>query len=213
MNSNLLAAGLSGFGLGAGLIIAIGAQNAYVLRAGLRRQNVLAVTSVCFVVDCVLIALGAGGFAGLIAAFPGLPAAAAWAGALFLFIYGLRALRAALRPDVLVAAPPDQAASRGRRHAVATALALSLLNPHVYLDTVVLLGGIAATHPPDDRLAFAVGAIAASGAWFYALGFGAARLAPLFAKPLAWRLLDAAIAIVMWAIAASLVWGRLAAPP
>lgn len=211
MNNDLLAAGLSGFGLGAGLIIAIGAQNAYVLRAGLRRQHVLAVTSVCFLVDCILIALGAGGFASLIAAFPGLPAVAAWGGALFLFIYGLRALRAALRSDVLTPARAGGADAGGRRQAIATALALSLLNPHVYLDTVILLGGIAASHPPRDRTAFAAGAITASAFWFYALGFGASRLAPLFASPTAWRLLDAAIAAVMWSIAASLVWDRLAA--
>lgn len=199
-------AALEGFGLGAGLIIAIGAQNAYVLRQGLRRQHVFAVASVCFFIDCALIALGAGGFASLLRAVPSLPSLAAWGGALFLAAYSLRAFAAAARPQALEAAG---AAAGTRRAAVLTALALSLLNPHVYLDTVVLLGGVAARYPAGERLAFALGAMVASCLWFYGLGYGARRLAPLFASARAWRLLDAFVGCVMAALALSLVLGQL----
>lgn len=200
-------AALEGLGLGAGLIIAIGAQNAYVLRQGLRRQHVFAVASVCFLIDCVLIALGAGGFASLLRTVPSLPSLAAWGGALFLAAYSLRAFAAALRPQALKAS--DGAAGASRRAALTTALALSLLNPHVYLDTVVLLGGVAARYAGGERLAFALGAMLASALWFYGLGYGARRLAPLFASERAWRLLDAFVGCVMAALAASLVLGEL----
>jgi L-lysine exporter family protein LysE/ArgO len=200
-------AAVEGLGLGAGLIIAIGAQNAYVLRQGLRRQHVFAVASLCFLIDCSLIALGAGGFASLLRAFPSLPSLAAWGGALFLALYSLRAFAAALRPQALKAA--DSTGGSSRRAAVATALALSLLNPHVYLDTVVLLGGVAARYPGGERLAFALGAMLASGLWFYGLGYGARQLAPLFASARAWRLLDGFVGCVMAALAVSLVFGQL----
>jgi len=200
-------AALEGLGLGAGLIIAIGAQNAYVLRQGLRRQHVFAVASLCFLIDCTLIALGAGGFAGLLRAVPSLPSLAAWGGALFLAGYSLRAFAAALRPQSLTAA--EGAGGTTLKAALTTALALSLLNPHVYLDTVVLLGGIAARYPGGERLAFALGAMLASGLWFYGLGYGARRLAPLFASERAWRLLDGFVGCVMAALAASLVIGEL----
>lgn len=201
-------AALEGFGLGAGLIIAIGAQNAYVLRQGLRRQHVFAVAGLCFLIDCSLIAVGAGGFASLLHALPSLPAIAAWGGALFLAAYSLRAFAAAFHPETLRAGEAA-AGGAGLRAALATTLALSLLNPHVYLDTVVLLGGLAAQYPGDMRLAFALGAMAASGVWFYGLGYGAQRLAPVFASPGAWRLLDAFVGCVMAFLAVSLVIGQL----
>jgi len=135
-------AAVEGLGLGAGLIIAIGAQNAYVLRQGLRRQHVFAVASLCFLIDCSLIALGAGGFAGLLRSVPSLPSLAAWGGAAFLALYSLRAFTAAWRPQALTAS--EGANGGSLKAALATTLALSLLNPHVYLDTVVLLGGLAA---------------------------------------------------------------------
>lgn len=208
-----VSAALEGFGLGAGLIIAIGAQNAYVLRQGLRRQHVFAVAGLCFLIDCLLIALGAGGFASLLRTLPSLPTIAAWGGALFLAVYSLRAFAAALRPGALKAETADAPAGGSLKAALGTALALSLLNPHVYLDTVVLLGGLAAQYPAQDfggqRLAFALGAMAASGAWFYGLGYGAQRLAPVFARPAAWRLLDAFVGCVMAALAASLVADQL----
>lgn len=201
-------AAAEGFGLGAGLIIAIGAQNAYVLRQGLRRQHVFAVASLCFVIDCLLIAVGAGGFASLLQAVPRLPGIAAWGGALFLAAYSLRAFAAALHPGSLKASEGTEV-GKGLKVALATALALSLLNPHVYLDTVILLGGLAAQYAGGERLAFALGAMLASGLWFYGLGYGARRLAPFFASPRAWRLLDAFVGCVMAALALGLVVEQL----
>ena len=207
----MLALGIAaakGFGLGASLIIAIGAQNAFVLRQGLARDRVFLVAGLCFLCDAVLIALGAGGFAALITARPVLVAIAAWGGALFLLVYGGRALHSALSPGGLRAA--DKTAP-GTAWAIAgTTLAVSLLNPHVYLDTVILVGSLAAQFPGAERAAFALGAVAASFVWFYGLGYGAGRLAPLFARPAAWRVLDLAIAVVMWSIAAALIRDRLA---
>ncbi len=208
----MLALGIAaakGFGLGAGLIIAIGAQNAFVLRQGLARDRVFLVAGLCFLCDAVLIALGAGGFATLITARPVLVAIAAWGGAFFLLVYGGRALYSALSPGGLRAADGTEP---GTAWAVAgTTLAVSLLNPHVYLDTVILVGSLAAQFPGTERAAFALGAVAASFVWFYGLGYGAGRLAPLFARPAAWRVLDLAIAVVMWSIAAALIRDRLAA--
>jgi len=208
-----LTAALEGLGLGASLIIAIGAQNAYVLRQGLQRQHVLAVASLCFLIDCVLIALGAGGFASLLRSFPSLPGIAAWGGAAFLSFYSLRTFAAALHPGRLTAENGAGGNGTGNggsaKAALLTALAISLLNPHVYLDTVILLGGLAAQYPGGERLAFALGAMLASGLWFYGLGFGARQLAPVFASPRAWRLLDAFVGCVMAALAISLVAGQL----
>lgn len=201
-------AAIEGLGLGAGLIIAIGAQNAYVLRQGLRRQHVFAVASLCFVIDAVLIALGAGGFASLLRSVPSLPDIAALGGAAFLAAYSLRSFHAAVRPGRLTADSGDNP-DKGLHRALLTALALSLLNPHVYLDTVILLGGIAAQYAADERLAFALGAVLASCLWFYGLGYGAKRLAPFFASPRSWRLLDAFVGCVMAAIAIGLVVGQL----
>ncbi len=203
-----LVAFAQGVGLGGGLIIAIGAQNAYVLRQGLRREFALSVATICFLCDAALIALGVGGFGSLVAAFPALTRIAAWGGAAFLAWYGFRALRSALAPGALEADGAARAPSRSR--AVFTALALSLLNPHVYLDTVVLIGGIAGQYATATRPWFAAGAMSASLLWFYGLALGARRLAPLFKKPAAWRILDLVICAVMWSIAASLLRTTLA---
>lgn len=208
MTTVIVPAFLEGFGLGAGLIIAIGAQNAYVLRQGLKGEHVFAVAGLCFLVDVGLIALGAGGFASLIAAHAGATDFIAWAGAAFLFVYGLRAFHGAIKPGTLDARDARNAGGNLRAAAL-TALALSLLNPHVYLDTVVLIGGLAAQYPPGPRATFAFGAMAASLVWFFGLGYGAGKLAPVFAKPRAWRLLDIAIGCVMWAIAGGLLWERI----
>ncbi len=199
----------AGFALGASLIIAIGAQNAFVLRQGLRREHVLAVVVTCTLCDVALIALGAAGFGSLVRAFPAVTAIAAWGGAAFLFVYGALSFRSAARTEALHVAEKPTRALPSTGAAIAATLALSLLNPHVYLDTVVLLGSVAAQHPAAERLAFALGAMSASAAWFAGLGYGARLLAPLFAKPRAWRVLDVAIGAIMWWIAASLVWGQL----
>lgn len=193
-----------GFGLGGSLIVAIGAQNAYLLRQGLKRQYVLPLATICFLSDALLIALGAGGFGTLVQSNPGFVAAATWIGALFLIVYGGKSAYAALKPgtlnvDAAPATPPT------RTQAMLTCLAVTWLNPHVYLDTVLLLGGIAGKYALPERTSFAVGAMLASCCWFYSLGYGAAKLAPLFRKPMTWRVLDAVIAIIMWAIAASLL--------
>jgi L-lysine exporter family protein LysE/ArgO len=198
---------LKGFGLGAGLIIAIGAQNAYVLRQGIRREHILLISTICFMCDATLISIGAAGFGYLVSSVPSLDRIAAWGGAAFLAAYGVRAFYSALRPGSLDAGPDGREAQRaGSAWAAAgVTLALSLLNPHVYLDTVVLLGSIAGQFHGVQRMWFAVGAVIASAVWFYGLGLGARWLAPLFRKPVAWRVLDLLIGCVMWAIAASLV--------
>lgn len=197
---------LQGFGIGAGLIIAIGAQNAFVLKTGLLRRHLLPVVLFCFLSDATLIAAGVGGFGTLVAAFPLLTDAAAIGGAIFLAFYGARAAWSALRPGALQAGD-GAGGGPGLFATLATVAALTWLNPHVYLDTVVLVGGIAGQFPMPERLWFGLGAVLASAVWFFALGYGARLLAPLFARPAAWRVLDGLIALVMWAIAASLVAG------
>ena len=193
---------LEGFALGLSLIVAIGAQNAFVLRQGLARQHVLAIVTVCAAADAVLIGAGVAGLGGLVSAMPRLLTAITLAGAAFLAFYAALALRRALKPHALTA---DGAAVDSLSKALAMTLAFTFLNPHVYLDTVVLFGGLSARYPGIDRAAFATGGIAGSIVWFFGLGFGARLLAPVFARPLAWRILDASIAIVMALLAISLV--------
>lgn len=201
---------LQGFTLGASLIIAIGSQNAFVLRQGLRKEYVFLICTICFLCDALLILLGVGGFGTLVASSEALMLTARWGGALFLFCYGVRSFHAAFQAEGLVVDASEQAAS-GLTWAIATTLALTLLNPHVYLDTVVLLGSIAGQFPGQQRAAFAIGAICASLLWFYGLGYGSRLLAPLFRKKLAWKILDVLIGVVMWVIAVSLLWPILAA--
>jgi L-lysine exporter family protein LysE/ArgO len=204
MLSTYMSAALKGFGLGTGLIVAIGAQNAFVLRQGLKREHVFLIATICFLCDATLIALGSAGFGSLVAAFPRLTDIAAWCGAAFLFAYGLRSFRAAFRPSVLEASG-EGAERMSLKQAVLTTLALSLLNPHVYLDTVVLLGSLAGQFVMPSRAFFAFGAMTASCVWFYGVGYGAGRLAPLFSRPAAWRGLDLLIGVIMWSIAFSLL--------
>jgi L-lysine exporter family protein LysE/ArgO len=194
-----------GFATSAALIIAIGAQNAFVLRCGLRREHVLAVVLVCALSDALLITLGIAGLGRLVQASPALLEFARYGGALFLIVYGAIAARRAFAASSLAV---DAGAPLTLRAAIATCLAFTYLNPHCWLDTVVLLGSIASQQPPAARTWFGAGAIAASFVWFFALGFGARALRPVFARPIAWTTLDAAIAIVMWAIAASLLLGH-----
>jgi L-lysine exporter family protein LysE/ArgO len=195
---------LAGLGFGLSLIIAIGAQNAFVLRQGLRREHVLPIVLVCALSDAVLIAVGVGGLGGILQLAPWLLVVVRIGGAVFLLVYGVLAARRALRPRALTATEGDGGTSLVA--ALATCLALTWLNPHVYLDTVLLLGSVAATHG-SDRWWFGLGAVVGSVLWFSALGFGARLLRPVFARPVAWRILDAVIALVMLAIAASVLAG------
>ena len=192
---------LRGLGLGASLIIAIGAQNAFVLRQGLRREQAVLVAAVCAACDALLIALGTAGVGSVIAHLPWLVRLACFGGAVFLFFYGVSAFRRALRPAVL------ETASTPATHGSITVatLSVSLLNPHVYLDTVVLVGSISAQYAVLPRLVFALGAVCASCVWFFSLALGAAFLVPLFRRPQAWRVLDCAVGAVMWGIAVSLM--------
>lgn len=194
---------LSGAGLGVSLIVAIGAQNAFVLKQGLKRRHVGLVVTICALIDVLLIALGVGGMGALIARAPFLLEVIRWAGAIFLFLYGVRAFHAAWKgPGHLEADNGDAQTAVG---AASTVVALSLLNPHVYLDTVVLLGGIGARYGWPGNAWFAAGAMCASIIWFTALGFGARLLRPWFEKDISWRVLDVIVGCVMWWIAGVLV--------
>jgi L-lysine exporter family protein LysE/ArgO len=191
----------SGLALGLGLIVAIGAQNAFVLRQGLRLEHVTAVVAVCAVSDIALIGAGVLGAGAALEQVPWLIPVVCFAGAAFLLCYGVLAGRRALRPGVLLS---DATGARtGLAVTVGTCLALTWLNPHVYLDTVVLLGSMASTYG-EHRWEFAAGAGLGSALWFTGLGFGARLLRPVFARPSAWRVLDGGIAVVMTALAVSL---------
>ncbi len=194
---------LKGLGLGASLIIAIGAQNAFVLSQGIRKKHVFPIVLICSLCDTLLIIVGIGGIGSLIASSSLLIRVATWGGALFLILYGLRAFHSAFRTRVLETT--DQSRNNLQSTLLAT-LAVSLLNPHVYLDTLVLLGSIGGQFPVPERIWFGTGAIMASFIWFFLLGYGAAYLGPLFTKPIAWRILDICIGCVMWSIALSLVF-------
>lgn len=219
MQLSVLAAGL---GLGFSLIVAIGAQNVFVLRQGIRREHVFVVAAICAVSDALLILAGVGGMGAALQAAPWLVGVARWAGAAFLFGYAVLAARRALRGSESGLVVGEETDERGApptggmhggvatasRTAVApvvlTCLALTWLNPHVYLDTVVLLGSVGATHG-DQRWTFALGAVLASVAWFFSLAYGARLLGGVLASPRSWRILDGIIAVVMIAIAVSLV--------
>lgn len=193
---------LKGIGLGGSLIVAIGSQNAYLLRQALKREFVLTCIAICIICDVALIAAGVAGMGRLITEAPVLLFWIKVAGAGFLFWYGLRAARSAMKPSAMATA--DNNTPTDRKTVIATMLAFSLLNPHVYLDTVVLLGSIGGQQAGDGRLYFALGAMLASAIWFSSLGLGARYLTPVFARPEAWRILDGIIAVVMWALAFSL---------
>lgn len=191
----LLAAGARGFALGLGLIVAIGAQNAFVLERGLARNHVLAVVLVCTLADAALIAAGVAGLGTLITGAPEIVRLVTLGGAAFLAVYAVLALRRAFHPDAMAA---RGARLMSRRAAIGVVLGLTFLNPHVYLDTVVLLGSLSARYDEaSERTAYAGGAMIASAVWFVALGYGARLLAPVFVRPAAWRILDVSIAAVM----------------
>ena len=193
---------LSGLAAGLSLIVAIGAQNAFVLRQGLARRHVPLVIAVCAASDIVLIAAGIAGLGALVNHAPVLLDVVRWCGSAFLIGYGLRAGLRAWRGESMK--DPGESERQPWAAVLATALALTWLNPHVYLDTVVLLGSMAASHG-DDRWWFALGAMVGSALWFTALGLGARLLVPLFRRRSSWRVLDAVIALIMFALAAQLL--------
>ena len=193
---------LAGFLTGLSLIVAIGAQNAFVLRQGILRRHVVPVVAIAMLADAALIALGTAGAGAVVKAHPDVLAVLRWVGAAYLLWFGLRTLWEARHPQGLQAA-----ASASGRNVILTALALTFLNPHVYLDTVLMLGNIANQHGVTGRWWFAAGAGVASIAWFTTLGFGATRLSNLFAKPVTWRILDGVIAATMMGLAVLIVAG------
>lgn len=195
----------SGFGVSVGLIMAIGAQNAHVLRQGLRREHVLLTVAVSAMCDAGLILLGMAGVGPWLSSSATAMAAAKIGGGVFLLWYGARAARSAWRGHAGMNTSGSQALSR--RQALAAAAGFSLLNPHAYLDTVVLIGAVGATQLEAARPAFTAGAIAASFVWFVLLGYGARLMGPLFQRPVAWRVLDSIVALTLWSIAASLLLG------
>jgi len=194
-----------GFGTGLALIVAIGSQNAFVLRQGIRGEHVAAVVLVCSVSDALLIAAGIAGVGALLQSSPVIVDVVRFAGAAFLVGYGVMAARRAIRPGALTASGRPPAVGLGA--ALSTVLALTWLNPHVYLDTVLLLGSVANQQAQDLRWWFGGGAIAASIAWFSALGFGARVLRPFFARPSSWRILDGLVAAVMLTLGIRLAIG------
>lgn len=198
-----LAALWTGFALQASLIIALGAQNAFVLRQGLLRQHVGTVVLFCAAADALLMAAGVLGVGRALASAPALARAMTWFGAAFLVAYGMRALWRALRPGTLQAAAAHDGLTLGA--VLAQAAAFTFLNPHVYLDTVLLFGTIGAQHPEASRIAFLAGGCAASTLWFALLGYGARALAPRLARPAAWRVLDVIVGLTMLVLAALLL--------
>ncbi|MES0863616.1 LysE/ArgO family amino acid transporter [Ruegeria sp. SCPT10] len=192
---------IAGFALSFSLILAIGAQNAFILRQGLRREHVFVLCLTCGLSDAILIAAGVAGFGTLAQALPWFETVMRYGGAAFLIWYAVRSFLSAWKGGAALKAGNGQATSL--RTAMLTVMAFTWLNPHVYLDTVVLIGSISAQY--DDRLSFAIGAMLASFVFFFTLGYGARILSPFFARPRAWQVLDVIIGIVMLGIALKLV--------
>jgi L-lysine exporter family protein LysE/ArgO len=204
----MLTATLTGFGTGFSLILAIGAQNAFVLRQGLIRAHVFWVCLICALSDAALIAVGVTGITSIGTTIPWAIGALTWGGAAFLAVYGALSLGRAFRPGTLRAA---DAAGASLGSALVTCLALTWLNPHVYLDTLGLIGAVSTGFPGvPGKLAYGIGAVVASFVFFFGLGYGARLLAPVFARPRAWAVLDIMIALVMWSIALTLILGQTA---
>lgn len=193
---------IAGFSLGLSLILAIGSQNAFVLKQGLKKQHVFAVCSVCAISDALLISAGVAGFGAMVEKFPQIEVVARYTGALFLTTYAIFSFRSALRARHAINPSGESSASLWR--SVGICLAFTWLNPHVYLDTVVLLGSISTQYQPD-HVWFGAGAVTASLVFFFTLGFGARLLAPIFEKPRAWQVLELLVGVIMLTIAISLV--------
>lgn len=196
---------LSGFFLSLSLIVAIGAQNAFVLKQGLKKHHVFWVCMVCAASDAILIFLGIAGFGAAVEAFPAIESVARYGGALFLVVYGGRSFISAFRKSHTL--EPEGELPDALSKTLLACLAFTWLNPHVYLDTIVLLGSVATQYEGVSRVQFGAGAITASFLFFFSLGYGARFLAPLFHQPVAWKVLDFAIGLVMFAIATSLLIG------
>lgn len=190
---------LKGFTTSGSLLVAIGAQNAFVIRQGLKRKHLLLTAFVCSLLDAMLIGFGAIGFGRYISEYPFFLEITKYFAIIFLIVYGCFAFRAALGKNTLKNI--EKPAETSTKKLLLSLIALSLLNPHVYLDTVILLGSIASQQPIDEQKIFAMGAISASFAWFFSITFGARFLAPFFQKEYAWKMIDGLIAITMWIIA------------
>ncbi len=198
---------IKGMFLGASLIIAIGLQNAFILRQGIKQRHVLPAVLTASLIDVALIGAGVLGFGYLIEQHPDLITWITWGGAAFLFFYGLKSFMSALKPqDMSDEDAKGMAKQASAKEIVLIIMGISLLNPHVYLDTVVLIGGLSASYGEVGKYYFGGGAMIASFIWFFALGYGARLLAPLFQKHRSWQVLDVLIGIVMWAIALSLLF-------
>ena len=195
---------LPGFFAGLSLIVAIGAQNAFVIRQGLTRQHVFLVVAICALCDAALIALGIAGLGAFIQGLPGLLEFVRWFGVAYLSWFGIKSIRAAMKNDVMDTAG---ATSTSRGKVIAAVLGFTLLNPHVYLDTVILLGSIG--NQFADHWVFGLGAMSASVLWFSAIGFGAKAASRFMSKPVFWRVLDSLIAVVMFSVAAFLAFAKL----
>lgn len=194
---------LKGFGTSGSLIVAIGAQNAFVIRQGMLRRHLLVTALLCSVIDALLILLGVLGFGQLISAYPLSIALSKYFAIIFLFFYGVFSLKSSLNPKGLENRKEQELPSV--KKTIYLLLAFSLLNPHVYLDTVILLGSIASQQPPNEQIYFTLGAISASFLWFFAITYGSYFLAPFLSKQSSWRMIDALIALTMWGIAFSLM--------
>ena len=200
---DIFEATFAGFFLGLSLIIAIGAQNAFILRQGLIKQHVFILTTICFLSDAVLIGVGVAGLGTILKQSASILQLVTLGGACFLFVYGLMALIRVFKSDSLEVESKD---SETLKTAILFCLAITWGNPHVYLDTVVLLGSLSARYSGIGQVFYAIGGMIASGVWFYSLGYGARLLAPIFSKPIAWKILDLGICAIMWSIALSLIW-------
>ena len=194
---------LTGLGTGAGLIIAIGAQNAFVLKQGIRKEYIYLVPLICAICDALLISAGVAGMGTLIEGSPLLIRIASLGGAAFLGFYGLKSFISAWKNSSALSSGEET--GRSRRQIIILTLTVTALNPHLYLDTVVLLGSMSGTFPGQGKYFFGAGAITASFIWFFALSLGAVKLAALFKKPVTWRILDTLIGIIMWTIAYQLL--------
>lgn len=199
---------IKGLGLGLSLIVAIGAQNAFVLSQSLRKNHVLTMVLASIAFDAIGISLGVAGVGALVAGNTALMSLTSWGGALFLLWYGFNSFRSALSGGTLETSSDD--AKPSRKKIFLALMAVTFLNPHYYLDTVVLIGSLASQFPGMDRLLFWAGTLTASVIWFFSLGFGAGLLVPLFRKPVTWKILDGLIGCTMWSIAFGLIRSALA---